>query len=144
MKKQIQKVSIKAIIYQNGKILLLKDRLGKWELPGGRLEFGENPQQALKRELQEELNIKANLKECDLVDVWSFVSTLSQKADYHYLIVIYACHFDISKISISQEHTAYKWFVPKEIENLPILSNYINSIKTFLKQDPLDEKQSKC
>ena len=51
------------IVSRNGKIMLCQrrpeDRLGlKWEFPGGKLESGESPQQALERELREELAIE--------------------------------------------------------------------------------------
>ena len=51
------------IVVRDGKIMLCQrkpeDRLGlKWEFPGGKLEPGETPQQALERELREELAIE--------------------------------------------------------------------------------------
>ena len=54
------------IIYRNGKVLL-GQRRGvdrhpfKWEFPGGKVEPGETPQQALVRELREELQIEATV-----------------------------------------------------------------------------------
>lgn len=51
------------IVSRNGKIMLCQRRPGdrlalKWEFPGGKLEPGETPQQALERELREELAIE--------------------------------------------------------------------------------------
>jgi len=57
---------VAAIIEHNGKILLARrpesgDQAGYWEFPGGKLEAGETQQQALARELQEELGINAEI-----------------------------------------------------------------------------------
>ena len=54
------------IIMQNGQVLVGQRRKGdrhslKWEFPGGKVEHGETPQQALVRELQEELSIAAKV-----------------------------------------------------------------------------------
>jgi len=52
------------IIYRNGRVLVGQRRKGdrhayKWEFPGGKVEHGETPQDALVRELSEELQIQA-------------------------------------------------------------------------------------
>jgi 8-oxo-dGTP diphosphatase len=54
------------VIYNAGRILVGQRRVGdrhalKWEFPGGKVEFGESPQQALVRELSEELLIDAKV-----------------------------------------------------------------------------------
>ena len=54
------------IIHRQGKVLVgqrrkLDRHSLKWEFPGGKVEFGESPQQALVRELQEELAIEAEV-----------------------------------------------------------------------------------
>ena len=56
-----------AVIYSEGKILLAQrsceklDR--KWEFAGGKVKYGESHQQALQREIQEELNVSINVRE---------------------------------------------------------------------------------
>ena len=55
-----------AIIIKNGQVLLGQRRKGdrhpfKWEFPGGKVEHGESPRQALIRELREELQIEAKI-----------------------------------------------------------------------------------
>jgi 8-oxo-dGTP diphosphatase len=54
------------IIHRNGRVLVGQRRKGyrhpfKWEFPGGKVEAGETPQQALVRELAEELEIQASV-----------------------------------------------------------------------------------
>jgi 8-oxo-dGTP diphosphatase len=54
------------IIHQDGKVLVGQRRRAdrhplKWEFPGGKVEAGETPQQALIRELREELKIEATV-----------------------------------------------------------------------------------
>ena len=62
-------ITVKGIVVLNNQILLMKrarpssDGLGYWELPGGGLEYGETPNQALIRELKEETGYSAkNIK----------------------------------------------------------------------------------
>ena len=63
---KISRFNIAAVIFdKEGKVLLCKRSMkkkiapGKWRLPGGRIEIGETPLEALKRELLEELSVEA-------------------------------------------------------------------------------------
>jgi len=49
-------VSIKGVLYEGGRVVLLENERGEWELPGGRLE-PETPEGCLAREVGEELGI---------------------------------------------------------------------------------------
>ncbi|MFJ3406125.1 NUDIX domain-containing protein [Promicromonospora sp. NPDC090134] len=48
-------VSVKAVIGWRGRLPLLRNERDEWELPGGKLDLGEDPAQCLAREIQEEL-----------------------------------------------------------------------------------------
>jgi len=59
---------VAAVMEKDGRVLIAQRRKGgrlgeKWEFPGGKVEPGEEPEQALKRELREELGITAEIGE---------------------------------------------------------------------------------
>jgi ADP-ribose pyrophosphatase YjhB (NUDIX family) len=47
-------VSVKGVVAHDGRVLLLKNDRSEWELPGGRLELGETPEECVAREIEEE------------------------------------------------------------------------------------------
>ena len=80
-----------ALINEKGELLLTERPAGKplagiWELPGGKMELGETPEQSLIRELKEELNIE--VREDDLESL-SFVSYRYDSC--HLIMPIYLC-----------------------------------------------------
>ena len=71
-------ITVKGIVVFKQKVLLMKrvrpssDGLGYWELPGGGLEYGETPNEALKRELKEENATYAELADYYKVSLSGF------------------------------------------------------------------------
>jgi mutator protein MutT len=66
MKSRVPLLVSAGIIYRDGRVLVGQRRRGdrhayKWEFPGGKVEYGESPQDALARELLEELQIQATI-----------------------------------------------------------------------------------
>lgn len=77
-----------AIIYRNGKILAAHRADGSlpggWELPGGKLDPGEAPREALAREVREELG-------CDLQLVWLYDVVEHDYDDFHLTMDCFVC-----------------------------------------------------
>src|SRR3954466_4009889 len=79
-------LSVKGIVYHNGKVVLLKNERDEWELPGGKLELGESPKVCVAREIEEELGLVAQTG--PLMDAW--VYHIYEGADV--LILNYGCY----------------------------------------------------
>lgn len=130
MNQKIQKISVKGIVYRDGKIFMLKDEGGKWDLPGGRIDFGEHPDETLRREFMEELGV-ADVDINRLINVWDF-TVEAEGDDYQFIIVVFECRADLQRVALSSEHSQYQWVVPEEISSYPIRDGYIESIKKFI------------
>lgn len=120
-------VSVKGVVYQDGKIVLLKNERDEWELPGGKLELGETPESCVAREIEEELGLVA--KTGPILDSWIY--HIYDGVDV--LIVTYGCYpTPFAHITHSPEHKAVGLFSPEEITMLRMPDGYKESIQSWL------------
>lgn len=117
--KKIVLVAACALIDTDGRILLAqrpegKNLAGLWEFPGGKVESGETPEDALIRELQEELGITT--KHACLAPL-TFASYAYEKL--HLLMPLYICR-RYEGIARSMEGQALKWVKPKDLRAYPM------------------------
>jgi 8-oxo-dGTP diphosphatase len=91
-----------------------KQLAGLWEFPGGKVEAGERPEQALIRELKEELSI--DVKEACLAPL-TFASHAYE--DFHLLMPLYICRRWTGFVS-AKEHAALKWVVAQDLRSYPM------------------------
>ena len=96
---------VKALIIRDNKFLVMHNNGVKadlWELPGGRMEFGETAEETLKREIMEETGLKVN--PIKLLDTWNLI-----KEERQITGIIYLCSIEEGEVKLSDEHDAYKW-----------------------------------
>lgn len=91
-----------------------KSLAGLWEFPGGKLEDGETPEQALIRELEEELGIST--KTACLAPL-TFASHTYE--NFHLLMPLYVCRKWTGTPRMI-EHSALKWVRPQAMRDYPM------------------------
>jgi len=108
-----------ALVDPDGRVLIAqrpegKNMAGLWEFPGGKVEAGERPEDALIRELSEELGI--TVKEACLAP-FTFASHSYEK--FHLLMPLYVCRRWEGMVQ-SRHHAALKWVRPREMGGYPM------------------------
>lgn len=134
--------SVKALLRHQNKFLVLKETLHKgdvWDLPGGKIEYGESPQQALHREVKEELDLSITIKRS--VGVWYF---FSQNSKHQVICHTFLCEpigevkIDTSKNPADEHFTELLWLTAKEIlqsADIMITDSLRELIETFVTDD---------
>lgn len=120
---KIQKTSVKALFIKDGKALFVKDPKGNWELPGGCIEFGEKPQEALRRELQEELGVN-DVEIGDVATVFDIQQIQHDSNEYQYVVIVFKCKANLSQLVLSQEHLEHIWLEPSCSSDYPMKPGY--------------------
>ena len=119
-------VSIKGVLFEGERVVLLENERREWELPGGRLEPSEDPSDALAREFREELGIAIAIG--TLLDCWVY-DVLPERG-----VVIVTYGVDRSghaALRLSDEHRRLGRFDLGEIDDLPMPENYRRSIRAW-------------
>jgi 8-oxo-dGTP diphosphatase len=108
-----------ALVDEDRRVLIAQRPDGKalaglWEFPGGKLDPGERPEEALIRELKEELGI-------DVKEVCLAPLTFASHAypDFHLLMPLYICR-RWEGVVTSREGQALKWVRPAKLRDYPM------------------------
>jgi 8-oxo-dGTP pyrophosphatase MutT (NUDIX family) len=119
-------VSVKGVVFVDGGVVLLRNERDEWELPGGKLEHGEDPADCLVREVGEELSIGVAAER--ILDCWRY--EIAGRAEV--VIVTYGCRALEGKAPrLSAEHKAVGTFAIDEIEGLNMPEGYRRSIRDW-------------
>ena len=105
---------VAAIIIQNGKVFATQRGYGEWqgwwEFPGGKIEPGECPQDALKREIKEELD--AEIEVGDLLETveWNYPT-------FHLTMHCYICTLTSESMHLN-EHESSAWLTKDNLDSV--------------------------
>ena len=117
-----------AIIHDNqGRIFATQRGYGDWkdywEFPGGKMEPGETPQQALKREIWEELETR--------IEIERFVTTVEYDyPTFHLTMHCYWCHVESGSLTL-KEHEAARWLPKDQLRSVQWLPADLSIIKNL-------------
>lgn len=96
---------VAAILHKDGAFFATQRGYGEfeglWEFPGGKIEAGESPEYALKREIQEELSVDINIKDLICTTEYDYPS-------FHLTMHCYLCQITSGKIELC-EHKSARW-----------------------------------
>lgn len=125
------------IVEKDDKILLIQrereDFIGLWGIPGGKVEECEHIDEAIKREMLEEIGVNMEFK--------SLLGTATEiMHDKNSTSMIYVCHLTMSNDCIIENpEFKYKWFSKNEILNS---NDLIESDKLFIKDFYIDKSKN--
>ena len=126
VKKKIEVVA--AIICDSDKIFATQRGYGEWkdwwEFPGGKMETGESPREALLREIKEELATE--------IEVGKLVTTVEHDyPKFHLTMHCFVCRIKTGKLTLT-EHEAAKWLTIETIDTvkwLPADKEVVDTLK---------------
>lgn len=133
--RKFQSASVSGFIWRDDKKFLLVRRAendtfpGKWELPGGGVDYAENPKQSIKREVKEETGLTVDVS-YPLGVIIYFIG----EEKIHTIDIAYLCKVRTKNptISLSSEHSDFSWVSfsqGKKFDMTPLMSEYIEELE---------------
>ena len=123
---------VAAITIKDGQVFATQRGYGEfqgwWEFPGGKMEIGESPQAALKREIREELDAEIEVKELLETVEWDY-------PNFHLTMHCFICSL-ISESLHLNEHEAATWLTHETLRSvkwLPADEILLDKISDYLK-----------
>lgn len=119
-----------AVIERDGKILIAKRRMGdrhggRWEFPGGKIGFGETPEECLKRELKEELGVEAEIGEFICASRFRYMLIPLE-------LLVYKARY-LSGEFRALDHDELRWVEPSQLNEYDFVKADVKVVKKLMK-----------
>lgn len=138
-----QRLSVRAIINEDGKALLLKrgngreSILGKYELPGGKLAYGEQPEDALRRYLHDDAGL--HVQSAELFDAVTYIDYDDRAIQYGVIVYLVTLSAQRHPMKLSGNYTKYKWHPMSSLQQSE-LTDLTQLIIGIIQQDKITEE----
>jgi len=133
------RVTIKGLCVRDGKVLLVRESeklSGKWELPGGGLDFGEGIPAAFKREIGEEMGLKVSKMSKKPAYIWTHKYEKKRGLDWFYsLVIAYRVEFEDLAITPTEECESIEFFSKDELRTLNLAGQTTDFTSIFNPSD---------
>ncbi len=119
------------VAVQDGCVLLLEDRWGRWGLPSGFLEDGEAPEETLRREIREELGVEGEV-----------VAPLSPEVRWDgpegstFVLLHYAVRLLSREFTPNEEVVQYRWVPFSALEQYNVWPNIVRVCEQYRRSSP--------
>lgn len=138
MSKILQRIACKAVIINQNKVLILREaatykdgtNIGRYHLPGGRIESGEPFMKGLQREVKEETGLEITAGAPLFVGEWFPVIRGVQN---HIVAIFFVCNATSTDVRLSEEHDKYEWIDPKAYSKYDLMDPEDEVLKAYLR-----------
>jgi len=141
-----QRIAVRALVRKDDKTLLLRRAngrpsiLGQYELPGGKMEYGEQPEDALRRYLHDDAGV--HIQTAQLFDVVTYID--HDDRDIQYAVIVYTVglaegHHDIH---LGSNYNRYEWSKLSELQHIEI-TDLTELLLGIVQQEKLVESSKK-
>lgn len=138
-----QRLSVRAIINEDGKALLLRRNngrptiLGKFELPGGKLAYGEQPEDALRRYLHDDAGL--HIQSSQLFDAVTYIDYDDRAIQYGVIVYLVTLAPQRHPMKLSGNYSKYKWHSMSGIQQSE-LTDLTQLLLGIIQQEEITEK----